>query len=128
MYVCVCVCVYVCVNTITIMRSQLTRSYPYLQLLMHNPPHKSKKRLIQTFPNFVIDDIVEILYNLLFGNVPLRSGRQKAVLSRYRKPLITLFNRYKNKRIRRNIVREQSGGFIGSVIPIVASILASTLL
>ena len=110
------------------MYPQLNRSYPYLQLLMHNPPHRSKKKLIQSFPNFVIDDIVEILYNLLFGNVPIRSSRQMVVLKKYRRPLVTLFNRYKNKRIRRNIVRDQSGGFLASIIPIVASVLASSIL
>lgn len=84
--------------------------------------------MIKTLPDFVIDDIVEIIYNLLFGNVNIRSGKQMQMLSRYRRPLIKLFNMYKNRRARRSMVREQSGGFIGAVIPVVASILASALL
>lgn len=110
------------------MHDKLSRTYPYLQLLMHNTSNTSKKKLIQSFPDFVLDDIVEILYNILFDNVTVRSSAQLKVLNRYRRPLSNLYNTYKNKRIRRKLVREQSGGFLGAVIPIVASVLASQLL
>lgn len=107
---------------------KLSRSYPYIQLLKSNVASKDRKRMIDSFPDFVVDDIVEILYNVLFGSVPVNNTRQVRMLSRYRKPLITLFNTYKNKRVRRSVLKEQSGGFLGAVIPILASVLASKLL
>lgn len=110
------------------MQDKLSRAIPYLELLINNKSVKGKKKLIQSFPDFVLDDIVEILYNILFDNVSVRSPRQLKILDRYRRPLTTLFNTYKNKRIRRDLIRRQSGGFIGAVIPLVASVLASTLL
>lgn len=108
--------------------SKLKRTLPYISVLLNTPNPNLQNRLIKSFPNFVLDDIVEVLYNVMLNNVKLRSPKQKQAMTKHRKQLTLLFNNSKRKRKRRNIIRKQRGGFLPAVLPVIASVLASAFL
>ena len=95
---------------------------------MQAPSRVAQTRLIKSFPNYAIDDIVEVLYNMMLNNVKIKNPTHKKIITTHKRKLVTLFNNSKKKRYRRNFIRKQKGGFIGAVLPIVASVLASALL
>jgi hypothetical protein len=100
------------------------KSIPFFNVLL-KAPVGTRHGILNSFPQFVIDDLVEILYNIVLGNIDL--GSRKKNLKKYKKPLLDILNT-KSKLGRRRIVYRQKGGFIGSLIPIVLSVLANTLL
>ena len=52
------------------MNRRLKQTMPYIQLLKSTTSKEvEKKKMLKSFPAFVIDNIVEILYNILTGNV-----------------------------------------------------------
>lgn len=86
--------------------------------------HKKKRSLLIDYANKEqLDAIAECVQNILHGIVPL-SDLQKQKLIRYRNTMraLTLANLPLTQR-RRTLV--QSGGFLGSLIPIAVSALSS---
>ena len=108
------------------MNNENKRTLPYLVQLRDTPDRQKRKRL-QTLPDFVLDDMVEILYNILYRNVRLRNGRHISVLMKNRKPLTQIVNSYNRKQKRRKLLKSQKGGFIAAIIPVLAAALSSTL-
>lgn len=106
---------------------KLRRTLPFLETLKNVLPNMRKKKMLQSFPDYVLDDMVEILYNILYENVRLRNGKFKPTLMKYKKPLANIVNLKLRKSKRRSLMRQQSGGFIGALIPILASTLISAL-
>ena len=98
----------------------IKRSLPYIKILVKSNGNVNKKDVMRNFPSYVINDIVEILYNIITGSVKIRS-KQKKRLKPYKKPLLKLVNTPKNSR--KNFVYKQKGGFIGAVLPIIASLI-----
>lgn len=92
------------------------RSLPFFEVLLKASP-KNRITVLKSFPNYVVDDLVEILYNIVLGKV---SAPIKKII-KYKKPLLDLKNS-KSKTVRRKILYKQNGGFLGALIPIVASI------
>ena len=79
-----------------------------------------KKKVLRNFPSYVINDIVEILYNIITRRIKIKSKDEKC-LKPYKKPLLKLINTPKNSR--KAFVYKQKGGFIGAVLPIIASLI-----
>lgn len=104
--------------------NRLKRTVPYLRVLSRA---KNKKQMLKSFPAFVVDDIVEILYNVLLKNVTLRNSRHKTVLLKNRNTLSSLMTNTKNKKLLRRKVYKQKGGFLSSIIPIAATVLSGLL-
>ena len=96
------------------------RSIPYFKALLKSKQTK-RMNILQSFPSFVIDDLLEVLYNVVLGRVNLSAPKRK-MLKRHQKPLLDLVNT-KNKKLMRKIIYTQSGGFIGAILPIVLSAL-----
>ena len=96
------------------------RSLPYIKVLVKSNSNVNKKEVLRNFPSFVINEIVEILYNIITGSVKIGS-KQKKCLKPYKKPLLKLVNTPKKSRT--NFVYKQKGGFIGAVLPIIASLI-----
>ena len=94
------------------MTSRLQRSLPFLKVLLNSPTNR-RRAILQKFPRFVIDDIAEILYNIVVGNVKLRRKFRWAI-QRYKKPLLKLVQVARNKKLRRNLLnyKQQQGGGI----------------
>ena len=78
-------------------------------------------------PSFVFDDIVEILYNILNQNVEVKKSRDRKTLYYYRNVLTDISNNARKPKTRQAIIKRQSGGFIGAVLPIVLGTLTSLL-
>lgn len=105
----------------------INRSIPYIKFLVRSA-NKSRKNynrsdLLRKFPKHVTDDIIEILYNIVMGNLP-SSKRNVTKLKAYEKPLLHLIN-LPSKRNRRSYIYKQRGGFISTLIPIIASLVGA---
>jgi len=102
---------------------KFNRSIPFFETLLKSPIG-SRQGILNAFPQFVVDDLTEILYNIVLGNVDIGSRKQN--LKKHKKNLLDLLNT-KTKLGRRRLIYRQKGGFIGALIPIVLSILAKTM-
>jgi hypothetical protein len=102
---------------------KLDRSLPYFNTLLKAPAGK-RSSILQAFPSFVVDDMVEVLYNVVLGNVNIGSRKQN--LKKYKKALLNIVN-IKGKKAKRKIIYKQKGGFIGTLLPIILSTLVSNL-
>jgi hypothetical protein len=99
----------------------ITRSKPFIKLLVRSKPGVNKAELLRKFPDFVINDIIEIIYNIVTGNLPVQT-MQKRKLTKYKRQLTHLVNIPKQNK-RREFMYKQKGNFIGALLPIVASII-----
>lgn len=108
---------------------RLRRSYHHIALL-----HKSlarnadKSAVLQKMPNYVIKDVIEVLYNILEGNCKLN----KTHLNKLRKHKSSLSKLYydikKHGGSKKKLtLYKQKGGFIGALIPIVSSVLSGLI-
>ena len=104
------------------MNRKLKRTLPYLQLLK-TAKDVNKKRMLRSFPAFVIDDIVEILYNILTNNITLRNPSFKRFMASKQKTLNNIYKVARNRNKRKQVLLRQKGGFIGAMVPIIASVL-----
>ena len=84
--------------------------------------------MLRTFPHFVLDDITEILYNILYKNVKIRNARHKSALKRKQRILTRIVSAHDKKTLRKKLILQQKGGFIGALLPILTSVLAATAL
>ena len=99
----------------------------HLLKIIANHSNKSnlRKGLLKNIPDHMVKDIVEFMHNVTQGNVPLR-GKQKQVFKKYKRAIRLLGKGpYKPLYKKRTLLVKQSGGFIGSLLPIIASVLLS---
>lgn len=97
------------------------RSMPYIKMLTKARLGVNKLDLLKRYPNFVINDIIEILLNVIKGNIPARRQEIKK-LERFKRPLNKLV-KIPTVVKRRNFIYKQKGGFIGAVLPVIASLV-----
>ena len=107
------------------MKMKFDKSIPYFKALMQAPA-KNRMMILQSFPHFVIDHLVEIIFNAVMGNVKL-SSKSRKLAEKHKKALkqITVAARNKNKR--RSLIYKQKGGFIGAILPFLTSALGGIL-
>jgi hypothetical protein len=99
----------------------VNRSIPFIKILVKSKGGKvNRLDLLRKFPEHVVNDISEILRNVVLGTLPLKDSHVKA-LKKYKTPLMKLTNL--NKRKRGKFIYKQKGGFLGAVLPIVASLI-----
>ena len=102
---------------------KLDRSLPYFNTLL-KAPNAKRMSILTAFPSFVVDDLVEVLYNIALGHVHIRIRKRN--LKRYRKALLDIVNT-KSKIQRRGIIYKQRGGFFGALIPIALPVIDSLI-
>lgn len=81
--------------------------------------------MIKSLPDFVISDLVEVLYNILQGNCHI-SQKQVSRLHRHKKNLTNFYQsvkKAKTKDLKKKVLYKQTGGFIGAILPIISSIV-----
>lgn len=100
----------------------MDRSLPYFNALVKAPNNK-RMTILQSFPSFVIDDLLEVIVNIVRGNVNITKAK-KLVLQKHKRSLLSLVNS-KNRRLMRKIMYKQNGGFLGALIPIVLSAISA---
>ena len=98
------------------------RSLPFIKVLAKSKPRVNKVEILKKFPDYVTNDIIELLFNILTGNVPVRAA-QRAALSKHRRAMHTFAN-LRNLSSRRNFVYKQKGGFITTILPLIAGLLS----
>ena len=96
---------------------------PYFTALVKTLKDK-RMNVLQSFPKFVVDDLIEIIYNVVLGNVDI--GPSKTKLKRHQKALIDLVN-VKGKKNRRKLIFNQKGGFLGALLPLLLSFTGKAL-
>jgi hypothetical protein len=99
---------------------KLERSIPYFKALL-KASNASRQGILHAFPTFVMDDLVEVLYNVVLGNVNI--GKRKQNLKKYQNTLLDIANT-KGKKKLRSIIYNQKGGFLGAILPIALSTLS----
>ena len=50
------------------------RSIPYFNAILKAVQNK-RMSILQSFPSFVIDDLLEVLYNVVLGKVDISTGK-----------------------------------------------------
>ncbi len=99
----------------------LRRSIPFFKVLIAT--RRNRNRVLEAFPQFVFKDLLEILFNVVHGNVKLTKN-YKRILAKQRRPQLHLINKFpKSNKSRRHFVYKQKGGFLSALLPIVASII-----
>ena len=106
--------------------AHLQRTLPFIQTLKRVPNQK-KKNILKNLPSFVTDDIIEVLYNILSNNFKVKNSHHRQVLQKNRSKLEHLYSARQNKKNRNKIFYNQSGGFIGSVLPLIVSVIGSII-
>ena len=99
------------------------RSLPYFNVLLKSSNNK-RMSILRTFPSYVIDDLVEILYNIVLGKVDI--GSKKRNLQKHKNALVKIANA-NTKTQKRKLIYKQTGGFLGALIPIIASVAGSLI-
>ena len=102
---------------------KIERSIPYFNALLKAPVAK-RLTILSSFPSHVVDDLIEVLYNVVLGRVDV--GSKAKNIKKYRKALLDIVNT-KNKKFRRAVIYKQKGGFLGALIPIVLSTVAGLI-
>jgi hypothetical protein len=102
---------------------KIQRSIPYFNALLKAPTGK-RMTILQSFPSHVVDDLIEVLYNVVLGRVDV--GTRSRNLKKHRRALLDLVNT-KGKRFKRGVIFKQRGGFLGALIPIVLSTVAGII-
>ena len=101
---------------------KFNRSIPYLKALHKSPRRKS---YLNKCPQFVLDDICEILYNVLKGNIDIEEKHANSIAKIKKK--LTHFMRKRKHKSRTKYIENQNGGFLGIAIPLIANAIGALL-
>ena len=102
---------------------RIERSIPFFTALI-KAPNKNRASILKQFPAYVIDDLVEIIYNIIMGKVNI--GRKVTKLYPYKKQLLKLKNA-RTKVARRKVILNQKGGLLPILLPIIGSVASSVI-
>jgi hypothetical protein len=99
------------------------RSLPFFNALLKASTMK-RMNILHSSPSFVVDDLIEILYNVVLGKVDI--GRRSVNLKKHKKALLDIVNT-PSKTGKRRIIYKQKGGFLGALIPIILSLFGNAI-
>ena len=99
------------------------RSIPFFTALIKSPQNM-RMNILKSFPTFVVDDLIEIIINIVRGNVDVSESRKK-VLRNHKRTLLTMVHA-RNIRHQRQAMYKQKGGFIAALLPIALAALGLT--
>ena len=104
----------------------MKNSRKYIHQLLNTPQSRRKNALLQ-MPAYVVDDIVEILYNIGIGSVKVPPSTIRKIPKSFRRAVVSINKHAFDKDRRRRLVYKQSGGFLGAILPIIAGIIAANV-
>lgn len=104
----------------------IRRSLPYIHSLQKSSLMKMEKvALLKRFPDYVLKDIIEILFNIVNRNVKT-APKLTSTLKHNQKAVIRfLDNAKKHKQSPKMLLRNQNGHFLGAILPAILSVLSS---
>ena len=70
------------VDTMSQTRRKYTRALPFVKVLDKSKPRINKCDILKKFPEYVTDDIVEILHNILIGKLNVKPNQKKVLAKR----------------------------------------------
>lgn len=98
----------------------------FLQLLHESTP-KERKSLLNSVGNDFYKFLSEIIFNILYGNVPIHRSKISR-LRKYKQTLHTLSDRSVSLDRKRHLLHQHSGGSLLHILcPILASIVGNLL-
>ena len=104
----------------------LRRSFPYIHSLANSRLTENEKvALLKRFPDFVLKDVVEILYNIVNKTVQPSPKFMSPIKRKERSIVKFLDDAKKYKQSPKLALRKQKGHFLGFVIPAILSVLSS---
>jgi len=106
------------------MSARVKKFLPFLKRI-RRMADKARREYVKKCDKQFIDCVSECSVNVIKGNVPL-TVRQKSALRRRRNDLRALSRRKTSLKAKRKIL--QKGGFLGSLLPPVLSLLGGLLL
>ena len=80
---------------------RIERSIPYFEALINSKADRWK--LLQSFPSFVFNDFIEVLHNVVLGQIDSSSYKKR--LQKYRNTLIDMVNINGIKAKKRNLMK-----------------------
>jgi hypothetical protein len=98
---------------------KIERSLPYFNAIIKSP-NSNRMQILKAFPSFVVDDLVNIIFDIVSGRLDI--GSRKENLKKHRNVLMAIANT-KSMRDRRRVLKSQTGGFIAAILPIVLGAL-----
>ena len=104
-------------------KRKYSRALPFVRVLDKSKPRVNKSEILKKFPDYVTDDLVEILHNILIGKLNVKPS-QKKILAKNKKKMHEFANLPSLKK-RRDFIYKQKGGFLGAILPVIASVLGS---
>ena len=96
----------------------------FLEVLRETNGYVRKRGLLKNFPDEVLDSLIEVIVNMAELNLPV-NAKTKVFFNRHKKPISKLFAAKHKKLARRKIIKEQSGGFVSGLIPILLGAITS---
>ncbi len=105
-------------------KSKLRRCEPFLKSLceVHG---KNRKNMMSCIPPDIVKIICEIIHNMLYNDDIRIPPKQINIMKKHKKCLHELANKNKNRKSQ--LIQNQTGGFIGAIFPIIASVVSSIL-
>lgn len=107
----------------------LKRARNFLLAIEDIKSSKDAANVLKVAPTYVINAISEVLYNMLMNERMRLTPQQKAILRKHRL-LVSRLGSTRNglTRRRQQIVKyKQRGGFIGAILPLIATVLGQLL-
>lgn len=102
------------------MKLPYSRSLPFFNVLLKAQPSK-RMSILQQLPSHVVDDLIEILYNVVLGKVDI--GGKISNIKRHKNALLNIVHA-QGKKGKRQVFYKQSGGFLGALIPLIVSTIS----
>lgn len=93
---------------------------------IYNVSPRNRKSMLNLVPDESVHMICETLHNMIHPDSKIKlSPKQTKTLKKFRSPIRKLTAKDGSAKTKRKII--QTGGFIGSIFPIIASVLGSLL-
>lgn len=100
----------------------IQRQYHFLQMLARSHP-RQRHALLKSANNAQIESVCEICLNILNGNIPANAAK----LRRYKNLLRMLSKKSSSLQKKKQILVNQSGGFLPIIAPALISALGAIL-
>lgn len=101
---------------------RLRKNSNFLKLLLKTSPNK-RRSLLRTANKEQVSCLCEICLNILAGNIPVNIKKIK----KFKNVLRKLANPSTKLQTKKNILVNQSGGFLGNILPTIATVLSNIL-